>query len=307
MSGSIELTENIHDETTQYSHWPRQGSAGIIKLNNKQKRFIRKWLDDFAEGHTNLLPDDIRALATLVKAPQQPILDYINAKLAIMPTNSIHLSDQRQVHLSASKPRAEHSPGSSTGYSLVEANKHLLPGTLQLVEKYVKASQRRRASTDGRRRVNKGPFRCTFSCGYATKRAFDWRRHEETHEPQELWLCHFCCQNNVENPFLVNRRDKFIKHARDAHTGRDPEDVLEMSKVDFVAKFDPKCPLCPQVHETWDDRCKCILSHYDDELMRKSKKGASFSDSGDRIDCTSEQDTSDPLDDVESNESVKGI
>ena len=37
-----------------------------------------------------------------------------------------------------------------------------------------------------------------------------------------------------------------------------------MSKLDFRAKFDPKCPLCPEISETWDDRCRHILAHYED-------------------------------------------
>jgi len=65
---------------------------------------------------------------------------------------------------------------------LTEADDHLPPTTIDLVEKYVKACRCTR--NKGSHPVNTGPYKCTFGCGHRTKRAFDWRRHEETHEPQ---------------------------------------------------------------------------------------------------------------------------
>lgn len=246
----------------------RARDGAPIQLDNEQKKFIQNWFEVFAKGqsHPYLAIEEVHALATLVKGPPQLVWDYLNHQ-CIPPSSHSH-QGTRHLDPPSTMHRAKNS--NYTRYSLTESNKHLPPTTLDQVAKYVHASHRRRAQSDGRRTVNYGPFRCTFGCGYRTKRPFDWRRHEETHEPQELWLCHFCCQHEDQNPFLVNRRDKFLKHARDVHEGRDAEEVLDMSKLDFRANFDPSCPMCSEVSETWDDRCKHVLGHYEDEIHQKS-------------------------------------
>ncbi|KAF2117606.1 hypothetical protein BDV96DRAFT_489824, partial [Lophiotrema nucula] len=245
-----------------------------IRLSNKQKSFIRQWYEDFANGQASssyLASEQVNALATLLRVPVQPVMDYINKKY-INPSNYLPAnSDFAPTSGRAHDPKRR--PPFQPDYSLTEANQHLHSTTLSLVERYVQACQRRRAQNDGRRSVNDGPFRCTFGCGYRTKRAFDWRRHEETHEPQELWLCLVCSQKGEQNPFLVNRKDKFLKHAKDAHKdGWEPEVVLEMSRVDFRGTFDPQCPNCPTTSDTWDDRCRHILGHYEDEANDSSRK-----------------------------------
>lgn len=247
-------------------HLPWRTEA--YKLTHKQKKFIRQWFESFATDQPQRFPpsETINALATLVQASQQTVLDYINKKYITPETTvaSSRLQDPESHPLADDRQRKD----TFAGYTVKDANRHLAPATLQLVEKYVAACQRRRAQIDGRRSVNAGPFRCTFGCGYQTKRAFDWRRHEETHEPQELWLCLLCYQNNHEqNPFLVNRKDKFLKHAKEAHKGWEAETVLDMSKVDFHANFNPQCPLCPEVSQSWDERCRHILGHYEDEMQ----------------------------------------
>ncbi|KAF2466175.1 uncharacterized protein BDR25DRAFT_194397, partial [Lindgomyces ingoldianus] len=150
-------------------------------------------------------------------------------------------------------------------YSVAEANKHLPRDQLDLVEKYIQVCKRRRAQSDGRRVVTVGPFKCTFGCGRSTKYSFDWRRHEELHEPQELWLCYLCLEGKEPNPFLIGRRDKFIKHAKDYHKSLEHELVLERSKLDFRPNIQLQCPFCSKCFKSWDKRCRHILSHYEDE------------------------------------------
>lgn len=276
------------------------------QLNEVQRKFVKHWLKSFDTDRGNSTMDDVTALSTLMRIPFQPIWDYINSKSKHSTTATGERGGQMCLQPRAAFAAAEQSTSNPSAYNLVEANKHLPQPILQMVDKYVRSSQRRRATSDGRRTVNAGPYRCTFNCGYATKRAFDWQRHEETHEPQKLWLCHYCRQNDDSNPFLVNRKDKFLKHARDAHEARDPEEVLDMSKLRFNAKFDPQCPLCPQRHDTWEERCQCVLNHYDDAKIQKSRKGV-YGTTGveEGADSPFEQSGSDILDDMNSNESSK--
>ncbi|KAF2690862.1 hypothetical protein K458DRAFT_63961 [Lentithecium fluviatile CBS 122367] len=240
-------------------------------LTDRQKVFIQQWHQNFAASFVDPSPasESINALATLVQSPPQPIRDYLDTEYGPLQRASTTTQSPPLSQPSGYDERAH----SRASYTLREANHHLPPDTLALVEKYVSSCRRRRAQKDGRRSVNEGPLECTYGCGYRTKRAFDWRRHEETHEPQELWLCHLCRQNGEHNPFLVNRKDKFLRHVKDAHKKWEPETVLDMSRVDFQADFDPRCRKCPEVSRTWDDRCRHVLSHYEDGLLSGGRQG----------------------------------
>ncbi|ORY08931.1 hypothetical protein BCR34DRAFT_469593, partial [Clohesyomyces aquaticus] len=232
-------------------------------ITNKQKRFIQKWHRDFVkdQGNPYLSSEDIAALATLLKVPVYAVHEYIHRKYISPPaaqsTTNFQL-DAAQPHMNQTG-----SKNSNSGYSIRGANAHLSPEDLRLVEAYVKGAKRPRARKDGRRKKNEGPFQCTFGCGYRTERAFDWRRHEETHEPQELWLCHLCRQTREKSPYLVNRKDKFIKHAKHVHKGWEPEHLLSMSNTSFNANMDPECPFCDEHFNSWEDRCQRILAHYE--------------------------------------------
>lgn len=246
-------------------------SQTTCRLSDEQKSFIHQWRQTFSSHPQDPMPpnESINALATLLQSSPQPIREYLNTDYE---TRRRLKSASEQAAASQLSTKEQSSP-LRTEYVLKEANQRLDPHTLALVEKYVASCRRRRTQNDGRRSVNEGPLKCTYGCGYRTKRAFDWKRHEETHEPQELWLCHLCCQNEEPNPFLVNRKDKFLKHVKDAHKKWEPEVVFEMSKVDFQADFNPRCHLCPNVSTTWDDRCRHVLSHYEDSVQRDARKG----------------------------------
>jgi hypothetical protein len=132
---------------------------------------------------------------------------------------------------------------------------------------------------------------------------FDWRRHEETHSPQELWLCHYCVQNSDQTPFLVNRRDKFLRHAKEIHKEREAEDVLDISRVDFHPEFDPHCPLCPDTTSSWEDRCKHIIAHFEDEEHGGSKGMSKWSRSRYTSEVMSNEEGSGLNEDKDSNDS----
>lgn len=249
-------------------------------LSIREEKFLRQWYETLDIDPTQSPSiETINALATLVQSSPNTVKEHIARKFS-PSSKSLSFAEP---HSPASHHFPEYTQAklSRTGYTVKTANAHLPAPTLSLVEKYVNACQRRRAQSDGRRTVNTGPFRCTLGCGYQTKRAFDWRRHEETHEPQELWLCHLCLQNGETNPFLVNRKDKFLGHVKDVHKGWVPETVLGMSVVDFRPTFNPQCPFCPSQSASWDDRCRHILGHYEAEINTALRRNRTLSRSSD--------------------------
>lgn len=235
-------------------------------LSQAQQRLLRQWYQDFA--HPDVAPDlpdaRIASFASAIETQKELVADYIEQRREGSDT-SYDMADVDQTFTDIHRSTEP----STQPYTLSNANNHLPPLTLSLVEKYVSACRRRRSQNDGRRSVNTGPYRCTFGCGYRTKRVFDWRRHEETHEPQELWLCSICAS---DNPFLVNRKDKFLKHAADKHGGVPAEGLLEKGKVPFVPRGQLGCGVCGVESASWDERCRHVLGHFEDEVERGLKR-----------------------------------
>jgi hypothetical protein len=245
---------------TQVSQLAENNQHKNLDVQSSLRHLLQRWYKDFVQPDRTELPpvEHIEALAMLIQAQPQLIRQCIDQKCE----GSNAVGDKTKTeHQDQISPRPETSPAPT--YSLTEANSHLESTTLALIEKYISACRRRRSPNDGRRSVNTGPYSCSFSCGYRTKRAFDWRRHEETHEPQELWLCSVC---GTLTPFLVNRKDKFLKHVADRHKARDAERVLEKSKVAFVPRAELGCRTCGERSASWDERCRHVLGHYEDEV-----------------------------------------
>jgi len=126
----------------------------------------------------------------------------------------------------------------------------------------VETCNNKRTRNNGRRRVYVGKYECTFNCGYRTKRAFDWKRHEENHQPQNFWLCTICSQKKRAT-FLVHRTDKLFKHVQDKHADSNPEDVIKSSELAYKASFKPQCGFCGYAFNSWGDRNEHILYHFD--------------------------------------------
>jgi hypothetical protein len=243
-----------------------------LLLTKRQHRLLISWYEDFA--HLSVAPslsdEPMIAFAAAIQARSKTVIDCVrqwrNSIDTEEHTTSVEGEDQ-------DSPRSDGTDYNNTeSYTLAGANSHLPPLALNLIDKYISACRRRRSPNDGRRSVNTGPYRCTFDCGYRTKRAFDWRRHEETHEPQELWLCCICSQNDIVNPFLVNRKDKFLKHAADKHTGSRAETILDKSKLAFVPRAELGCRYCEEESGNWDERCRHVLGHFEDEVERGTKR-----------------------------------
>ena len=220
----------------------------VRPLTNEEEEFIKSWVR--LNQKLFVTDKEVDALSTLFNAPSHLVRNYV--------VGSVMASGKVTKGYTYRKDRI------SCSYSLEEANQHLPQDKLDMVNKYVLSLQKRGPSNEGRGGVNLGPFKCTFGCGYLTKRASDWRHHEESHEPQELWLCHFCLEEKEPNPFIVNRREDFLSHVETHQENLDPKEALEMSKVDFRPNIQTQCPFCFESLESWDERCKHIVSHFDD-------------------------------------------
>ncbi|KAH9876328.1 hypothetical protein J1614_004207 [Plenodomus biglobosus] len=252
------------------------------RLSVGQKSLIRTWHENFAQPNAELkdLGESIGALALLIRAHPTLVQEFLSRLRTGTASKEEFLNHQRpDVLPSPNRHRRFFSDASSS--SIAVANAHLPAPLLALVQKYITTCRRQRSLTDGRRTVNKGPFRCTFGCGYHTARAFDWRRHEETHEPQELWLCSLCYKFNTENPCMVSRKDKFLRHARDFHSEMEAEKILDESKVQFTPKGDLRCGICGEECRNWEDRCRHILAHFEKEKKgRREKRGSGVGKEG---------------------------
>jgi hypothetical protein len=74
------------------------------------------------------------------------------------------------------------------------------------------------------------------------------------------------------NPFLVNRKDKFLKHAADKHADSRAERILDKSKLAFVPRAELGCRYCEEECGNWDERCRHVLGHFEDEVERGIKR-----------------------------------
>ena len=274
------LTEVQHEERPDL---PDDSMPSNEVLDSNQRHFVRQWYTTFAkERPTSMLSDDsMSALATLIQAHPQLVVDYITSLCPDdSPPNQLAKTEQSSPILASEYLSSR----SQKPYFFSAANEHLPQATLDLVNKFITSCHRTRPRTDRRRSVNSGPYRCTFGCGYHTKRTFDWRRHEETHEPQELWLCTLCQKHSStrddggetdstrREPFLVSRKDKFLRHARECHTDWVAERVLELSRVDYRPRGGLNCPTCGVKSRSWDERCRHVLGHFEDEIEQGLKR-----------------------------------
>ncbi|KAF1839183.1 hypothetical protein BDW02DRAFT_477131, partial [Decorospora gaudefroyi] len=234
-------------------------------LTTRQQEFVRHWYETLAQSESFpiLSNETLSALATLTQAHPQLLIGYINKEYPSISSNTpfSHIPLRTGLDKQSPQPRDTTIPIST---ALSAANAHLLPATLALVEKHIATCRRPRPQTDGRRSVNTGAYRCTFGCNYATCRRFDWRRHEETHEPQEIWLCTLCAHTPTDHAFIVSRKDKFLKHAKEVHgRGWKPEEVLDLSRVDFRPRSELACGECGSLSRTWEERCRHVVGHFE--------------------------------------------
>lgn len=133
-----------------------------------------------------------------------------------------------------------------------------------LIQRYVEASHNKCLKSH-HKKSGEGLYHCTYGCGYTTKRKDDWRRHEEINHPQNFWICS-CCPAPLKSAFLTHRRDKLNDHVKKVHKGVNLSIVAQDSKVEFNARFYPRCGFCRRVFETWARRNSHIISHFESGL-----------------------------------------
>ncbi|OCK78056.1 hypothetical protein K432DRAFT_302812 [Lepidopterella palustris CBS 459.81] len=253
---------------------PNQNPLKPELVSKKQSKFIRKWYRDFVENQQFPLGDDefltadkISALAILIKLQPRTVHDWITKNL--MGTNATVTSTEDHRYTWTSQRRAEETTALGLHPPQAQVTDDIQPlpdEILELIQNHERARNRVRTTSDGRRRVNRGKYECTFRCGYRTKNVFDWKRHEENHQPQNFWLCTVCRQSDQPIDFLVHRSDKLLKHAQEKHKGRDPKDILNTSKLDYIAGFKSPCGFCGHPFSSWEDRNKHILDHFDGQI-----------------------------------------
>ena len=125
---------------------------------------------------------------------------------------------------------------------------------------------RRPPCTDEKSLPSNSMYQCTLGngCSQYFKAKGDWKRHENTHFPQEFWLCGSgSCASN--NRFL--RKDRFLEHCNKAHP--EAEITSESSncfRYDVVGSQWPReCPYrsCGKNNfPTFDDRLEHVAKHY---------------------------------------------
>ena len=239
------------------------------RVTIKQRKFMRRWYKGFLgeRGQQAYLSNDhVKALATLIDLRPQTVHNWICQNLidpsgSAQPEEAFIFTGLDQEASLESGLQTPNGPDTSNS----NENSHLSREIIQLIESHVETCNNKRARSDGRRRVNVGKYECTFGCGYRTKRAFDWKRHEENHQPQNFWLCSVCRQREMPRYFLVHRNDKLLKHIQDKHAGYNPEDAVKSSEVAYKANFKLQCGFCGHTFESWEERNKHILQHFDGE------------------------------------------
>ena len=90
------------------------------------------------------------------------------------------------------------------------------------------------------------PYVCTFGCGksFGQGRKDDWRNHEETHWPQDFFLCGLdpCCTKDTRQRYA--RQDKFRAHlkrehylSKETHTKQELQELTTASRQLIDSEF----------------------------------------------------------------------
>ncbi|KAF2808463.1 uncharacterized protein BDZ99DRAFT_370060, partial [Mytilinidion resinicola] len=142
-------------------------------------------------------------------------------------------------------------------------NDHLPQEIRRSIEQYIAMCGRQRAfhrDLSG----DEYAYECIAKCGYRTNSRDHWKLHEETHQPQEFYICGICKDKSGEEKYVVfGRRKELLFHIRHEHPDQDAEGIVKQSKQDYVAGFKRNCEFCGDLFITWDSRNEHILAHFD--------------------------------------------
>ena len=161
------------------------------------------------------------------------------------------------------------------------------------------------------KRDAKRPYNCTYNRSgpsFANKHA--WKRHEELHRPQKLWICpEKDCKARLPKKGLFTRLDRLRTHLSKLH----PSKNIDLTSCQKILKknFDKRCIFksCPTQFGSWRERIEHLDGHFRnqwdwsewrDDLKTDSQEAqngedeeSSTDDDGQRSNSTSSDDTSD--------------
>lgn len=69
-------------------------------------------------------------------------------------------------------------------------------------------------------------------------------------------------QSKERAPFLVNRKDKFLRHIKEEHEIWSLVSVMQKSKVNWRGKVED-CNMCGEKLKTWESRCTHMIDHFE--------------------------------------------
>ena len=261
--------EGLRRERGSMTPLSKEHVSALATLIDLQPQIVHNWITrNLITGANKDEQAANRSLAnTTISDPQTPtssISENVNGAAEVTPGKKHKFipggpgGDGRYIEIDIVEPAG------GKGENHKTPTKNISSETLQLIENHIRACNSRRRKVDDRRRANTGKYECTFNCGYRTKRAFDWKRHEESHQPQDFWLCSICNQEE-RTDFLVHRTDKLRMHIQNKHASSNLEDVVKSSELAFKAGFKSQCGFCGCTFEFWEERNKHILYHFDAE------------------------------------------
>ena len=110
-----------------------------------------------------------------------------------------------------------------------------------------------------------GKWKCTLGCNWSHKDKGNWKRHERTHYPPEIWLCnHSDCSNKTYRARASFRKDLAKRHFRSKHNQELNDSEIEIyRKVVPDSLFPRRCCFynCDHNFATFDDRSSHIETH----------------------------------------------
>jgi hypothetical protein len=119
-----------------------------------------------------------------------------------------------------------------------------------------------------KKETNEGNQQCIYrpSCRPRFIDFYNWQRHIEISQPQNIWFCRRC--GNIEHPTaknLLTRKDKFLNHLRKCHTDWDNPEALMACKISYDAPFKKRCGFCGRnefLATSFEHRLRHIMGHF---------------------------------------------
>ncbi|KAH0557175.1 hypothetical protein GP486_005032 [Trichoglossum hirsutum] len=248
------------------------------QMSDKARIILQFWLqlDPFPNRQEK------QALATLCKLTYERVHNWFNNNRRRQKPESPEYSWDQQTSSFTSLSEAD------SGYqSLMSTALHATTPS-RLVTGSTHAAVDRLSPEDTKRK----PYQCTFGCDNRFSTRSDFRRHEETHCPQNEWICCyklppvlgeegikcvFCdemnptanhinrehnCQSCLEKRPTFRRKDKFREHLFLKHSQPFITPNMESWCRPIASKFNKSCGFCGHRFRTWLERIDHVADHF---------------------------------------------